>query len=203
MRGELFEILHCASKEGLIGLDIFQFLKEDANRDMPVQVIVQPPSERGKRTQSDQKALVLRNQQHEAPFQILNQIANALSSHDMEAAAVNVFGFSKRQVRAQKKLSEQQLMFSLLCSWWQIQQGPGPIKMQKLVERLTRAQEKGLLRKAALKDFRETLVPLDKCNSTVEEIEEEIEPLLSEATPSDSESISSAKLTNENNNADE
>ena len=97
------------------------------------------------------------------PFVILNNVANEISSNGMEEAAVNVFGFTRKEIRIQRRLAKHQAMFQLLCSWWRIQQGSDSAKRCKLLEKLTFAQERGLLRKAAFNHFRDVLNNMEDC----------------------------------------
>ena len=157
MRGDLYRILCSASKEGFIPKDTFQFLLEDSLNTVALQTIEQCNVDGKGVENSAEHAVMFNNPCDAAPFAILNRVANEISSTSMEEAAISVFGFTRREVRIQKRLAEHQVMFHLLCAWWKIQQGPGVAKRCKLLEKLTFAQKRGLLSQAALSDVTETL----------------------------------------------
>ena len=157
MRGDLYEILSSASKEGFIPQCAFQFLKEDAIGLREYLMAREKELNNYESIDSSKTAVILKNSHDTDPFVILNRVANEISSNSMEEAAADVFDITRKEIRIQMRLSKHQAMFHLLCSWWRIQQGSDSAKRRKLLERLSFAQQRGLLRKVAYDNFKDVL----------------------------------------------
>ena len=197
MRGDLYKILSSASKEGFIPQTAFQFLKEDTLGLREFLMVPKKQVDDDEIIVSSNNAVLLRNSYDTDPFVILNDVANEISSNSMEEAAVNVFGFTRKEIRIQRRLAEHQAMFQLLCSWWRIQRGSDSVKRCKLLEKLTFAQEKGLLSKVAFNHFKVVLNNMVDCpNSANLSIPRDQEISGRSSTSSDSEGEATTLMPN-------